>query len=325
MRGKCLVMSAIFVAAFAVSALAGQKFEINNAIHTAESTNEFKVAEMFKKLVEERSGGEIAVNNFPNGTLGTEIENLAQLKTGEIEMAVLGSAGSQQLLPEYDATCFPFGFPDVESVEAYWNGPVGVTMREVLISRNNTRLLGLLRRGPRNLTANKAINSPDDLKGLKLRVPENKTWVAVWGSLGALTTPVNWSETYTALQTRVVDAQENPIETIYSGKINEVQSHVMITEHLYVHFYFSMGSRFYDSLTPEYQKIVNDAAAEAIAWGNNNVAVIEKELLAKMEQEGTKVVRINKQEWMAASKDGIVNASKDLVPEAREALMEQLK
>ena len=314
----------VFLLVSGAAAFSGQTFEINHASHVQSGSNENRVSEMFKKLVEERSKGAIVVKNFPDAVFGTEMENLGQIKSGEIEMTVLGIVGPQQMVPEYDATSLPFAFPTIEAVEEYWSGPLGVKIRELMLQRNNAVLLGLLRRGPRNLTANKAIASPSDLSGLKLRIPEVATWVTIWKSMGALPTPVNWSEVYTSLQAGIVDAHENPIETTYIGKINEVQSHLMLTEHLYLHFFYIMNNKFYENLPADYQILIVDALKEATDWGNKIGEQEEQEILKKMEKDGLTVVRVDKQMFMQAAMDGILEAANTLTPEAREVVVRLL-
>ncbi len=324
MKRNVMWVALVMFAACSV-ALAGQKFEINNGIHTAETATEARACELFKKLVEERSGGNITVNNFPGAVLGTELENLGQLKSGELQMTILGAVGPQQIIPEYDATNLPFAFPSVQAVEEYWNGPIGDKIKALMIERNKARLIGMIRRGPRHLTANKAITSPAGLSGLKLRIPEIASWVTVWKGMGALPTPVNWSEAYTALQTKVVDAQENPIESIYTAKINEVQTHVMLTGHLYLHFFLVFNEDFFKTMPADYQKIVLDAAKEAVEWGNKTGAEVEGKMLQELKAGGMTVVEVDKKPFMDAARDGVLQAAKTLTPEALEVVMGYMK
>ncbi len=324
-RTTLLLLAALLAVAVPSRIQAGQ-YEINIAIHTmGNEANEAQTSRQFKKLVEERSKGAITVNSYPNGTLGTEMENIAQMKTGEIECALLSSAAFQQLIPEYEATSIPFSFPTAQSVNDYWDGPLGDTMKAELVKRNNTLFYGILHRGPRMLTANRAIVTPAELKGLKLRVPEIKSWITVWKALGTLPTPVNMNEVYTALQTKVVEAQENPIDTIYGAKFPEVQSHTMLTEHLYSTFFWCYNKNFLDKLPADLKKIVVDATKEALDWGNSNIAQQEKTLIEKMKKEGNIIVPVDKKAWMEAAKPGVIEAAQSLHPDARAELMKNLK
>lgn len=323
---KKMIAVVLAVSLLLAAGLRADAVEINIAIHTfGNEANEALTSEYFKKILEERSNGAFSVNVFPNGTLGTEVENIAQMKSGEIECALLSANAFQQLIPEYEATGIPFSFPSAASVDAYWSGPLGDVMKAELDKRNNTMLIGLLHRGPRMLTATREIKTPAELKGLKLRVPEIKSWITVWKSMGALPTPVNMNEVYTALQTRVVEGQENPIDTIYGAKLPEVQSHTMLTEHLYSCFYWTYNTQWFNKLPADQQKLVMDCTVEALKWGNDNIAQIEKDLIEKMKSEGNIIVPVDKKEWMAAARDGVIEAAQTLHPDARAALMENLK
>lgn len=288
--------------------------EITFAIHTQPNTNEVKSAEMFKKLVEERSNGQITVKLFPGAVLGGEKDNMEQLKVGEIQMSIFGDILTSQLAPEYDPTVIPFIYPSLDEVYKTWNGPLGDKIKNALIERGGVQLIALQKRGARNLTANKKIETPEDLKGLKLRVPEIPTWVTVWKGLGALPTPIAWSEVYSALQTNVVDAQENPYENILTAKLYEVQKYTMKTEHLYNVFHWVVGKKFFDGLTPEHQKIILTAAEEATKWGDEQKEKLDKELEQKLIDLGNEIVTVDKKLFRQAALPAIKELSKDWAP-----------
>jgi len=311
-------------AASGAPAASGEKFEISIALHTKDGTSEEACA-MFKKEVESKTNGNISVLIFENGTLGTEAENISQVSSGEINCALLGSLYPQQILSEYNASGIPFAFPDVEAVEDYWNGPVGEEMRQVSISKSNIKLAGLIRRGPRLLTANKKIAHPSDLAGLKLRLPENAQWIAVWKSLGTNPTPVNWNEVYTSLQTGVVDAQENPIATYYTAKIQEVQKFTMVTNHINQHFAWVFNNKFFESLPADYQQIVLDAITNSVEFAKADVAAREADYKQKLINEGHTFVDVDIEEWQAAAKNGILEAMEGLNDAAKTAIKQYMK
>ena len=306
------------------NAASGEKFEINIALHTKDGTSEEACA-MFKKEVESKTNGNISVKIYENGTLGTEAENITQVSSGELNSALLGSLYPQQVLSEYNASGIPFAFPDVEAVEDYWNGSVGEEMRKVSIDKSNIKLVGLIRRGPRLLTANKKIVHPSELAGLKLRLPENAQWIAVWKSLGTNPTPVNWNEVYTSLQTGVVDAQENPIATYYSAKIQEVQKYTMVTNHINQHFAWVFNNEFFESMPSDYQQIVLDAVNNAVEFAKDDVAAREADYKQKLIDEGHTFVDVDIEEWQAAAKNGILEAMEGLNDAAKNAIKQYMK
>lgn len=297
----------------------GETYTIDIALHTVDGTSE-DACDRFKEAVESATNGNITVNIFDGGTLGTEAENITQLSTGEIQCALLGSLYPEQVLPEWNITGIPFAFPSVEAVEEYWTGELGEKMEQESIENANIHLAGLVRRGARLLTANKPIEHPEEVAGLKLRLPENATWVTVWQSLGAMTTPVNWNETYTSLQTNVVDAQENPIATYYSARIQEVQDYTIVTNHLYNHFYWAFNEDFLQSLPAEYQEIVLNAVTDACEWAKGDIEAKTAEFKQALIDEGHTFIEIDFAEWTAAARDGIMKAAEVSCDEAKAVL-----
>lgn len=288
--------------------------EITFAIHTPPGTIENQAAEMFKKTVEEKTNNAIIVKLFPGAVLGGEKDNIEQIKTGEIQMSIFGDILTSMYAPEYDPTVVPFIFPDMESVYKYWNGPFGEKIKQALEQKGNVILLGQIKRGARNLTTNKEVKTPEDLKGIKIRVPEIPTWITVWKSLGALPTPIAWNEVYSALQTKVVDAQENPYENIYSAKLYEVQKYIIKTEHLFNTFKWVVNKDFFNNLKPEYQQIILDAVKEATKWADEQRDKRDAELEQKVQEAGMKIIEIDKEAFRKAAIAGIKEVAKGWAP-----------
>ena len=185
-------------------------------------------------------------------------------------------------------------------------------------------IVGRQFRAPRQLTASKAIETPADLNGVKLRVPETTFYLKVWGGLGAITTPVNWSAVFTALQTHVVDAQENPIETYYSAGLCEVQSHTMLTSHINTFYTWAVNCDFYDSLPEEYQKAFDECAAQALKECNDGLMERQDAIVEKMVAEGHTIIEVDKDAWREAAMDSIIECADTLAPIARDAVYAQL-
>jgi tripartite ATP-independent transporter DctP family solute receptor len=223
-------------------------------------------------------------------------------------------------------TSVPFVFPDYSAVQKAYEGALGQKLNEAMIQSGNMRLLGLSKRGARLLTASKPIITPDDIKGLKLRVPEIATWVAAWKEVGALPTPVAWPEVFTALQTGVVNAQENPILQIYEAKLYEVQKYVMLTEHLSAYFHWFGNEKFLQGLSPEQRKIVEEAVKLATAWGSSKQEEKTAELRAIMEKKhGVQFVTVDKQKFFQAARPAIDRiAAQQWAPEVKDLLKQIL-
>ena len=299
-------------------------YKIDFAIHTNSGTNENKTLEKFKELVEERSEGRIEINLFPDAVLGTELENLEQVKVNEVQMSIFGDNLTGQLAPEFDPTIVPFIYRNVDDVFATWEGEIGDLIKEAVETKGNQYVVALQERGARNLTASKVINTPADLKGLKVRVPEITSWLTVWESLGTIPTPIAWSETYSALQTGVADGQENPIENIYVNKIYEVNENIMMTEHLYNVFHWTINKDFYDSLPTDLQSIIMDTAKEVTAWGDTQLADHEKGLREELEEMGAKFIEVDREVFIEAAASGIEKVSQTWDPKVQEIVEDYL-
>ena len=287
-----------------------QDVEINIALHTADGIHD-EAIKLFKEKIEEASGGAITVNVYENGTLGTEAENVTQLSTGEIECAILSTLYSGNILAEWDVTAIPFLFESMEDVESFWY-EYWDEMQEQSIANSNIRMIALLTRGSRCLSADHEIKDPSQLKGFKLRLPETTSWLTVWKSLGATCTAVNWNETYTALQNGVVDGQENPIATAYSANIQEVNSYMMETNHVYQYFYWCFNEEFWQSLPQNYRDLIQTIADEC----SDYCAQIAEEKTAsykeELEQEGMSFVEVDFDTWQQAAISGIEEAAESL-------------
>jgi tripartite ATP-independent transporter DctP family solute receptor len=307
-----------------VAAEKAKVYEITAALHTTAGGIEEKSVQAFGELLKERTDGSIVVKTFAGASLGTEQENLSQIKSGEIQFCVFGDVFTAQLLQKYNATAIPFVFPDIEAAEAYWNS-VSAIVDKTILDNGNIKIVGRQRRAPRMLTANKAVHKPADLAGLKLRVPETPFFITVWSTLGAVVAPVNWSEIYTALQTHVVEAQENPIETYYTARLHEVQKYTMLTSHINTHYTWTVNNDFYNSLSPDYQKMLYECAAVTLDKVNKELFDRQADVVEKLKAAGHTFIEVDTNQFRNAAMSGILKCAESLAPEAQAAVKQYLK
>lgn len=301
-----------------------EKVEITIAIATAPNTIEAQAAEMFKDLVEERSNGKFEVSIFAGGSLGGERDNIEQLKINEVQMSILGDILPSLLAPDSSPTVVPFIYPDLEAVYAAWDGKLG-DMMKASIEENGLVMLGLQERGARNLTTNKPVNSPEDLKGLKIRVPEIPSWVKVWSQLGTLPTPIAWPEVYNSLQLGVVEAQENPYSNITTAKLYEVQDYLVHTNHLINVFHWAGSKQFFDSLSEEDRNLIQTAIDEATAWADQETKATADQLLQEIKDTGMQVIEVDGAAFRRAALPAIQELAKDWAPGVYEEVEQYLK
>ena len=234
-------------------------------IEGAGLSSEHTVAEVFKRIVEEKSHGAIKVKIYPDSQLGDEREQWQSMQEGILQMSTSTCEPLAGFVPEWMAFSIPYLTDSEEVLLKVLEGPVGQEMKQLVLDKIGVRILGWSFLGYRNFTtAKKEIHSPADMKGLKIRVPQSPEKVKMVEALGAQAVPISWSELYTALQQGVVDGQENPFSMIEQAKLFEVQKFLVADGHTLGVLPISISEKTFQSLTPEQRRIVKDAALKAI-------------------------------------------------------------
>ena len=249
----------------------------------------YEGAMKYAELVKERSNGEIEVQVFPDGQLAKDLSALDAHKTGTIEMSIPSTVMAQKS-PEFGVFDIPFLFANREKVQEFANGTMWKEDFQPLFEKDGLIGLGFWENGFRHITNNiRPINTPEDLDGVKLRVPESKLRVAAFKEFGTNPVTMDFSEVFTALQQGVVDGQENPFVQIEAGRFYEVQKYLSLTNHTYTPGYLVASKVWFDKLAPEHQKILKDVAVEVGDWTREYGAQAEGELLEKFKQAGMEV------------------------------------
>jgi tripartite ATP-independent transporter DctP family solute receptor len=248
--------------------------------------------EKFAELVESRSGGKLKVNVFPGGALGSDQANVSALQGGTLEMASMNSGIFASLVKDFAIYDFPFLFATPKEADAVVDGPFGRMLHAKLEDKG---LVGLAyyELGFRNITNSKRpITKVDDLAGLKLRVipnPINIDWVS---ALGANPTPMPFPELYAALEQKAVDGQENPVATINAAKFYEVQKHLALTNHQYNPQSVVISKKFWDGLSADEKKIVQDAATESAKYQREQSRASVASTLENLKKNGMQVTEL---------------------------------
>ena len=223
------------------------------------------LADTFAKEVKARSGGRIDVQIFGGGALGGEREVVEGVKNGFIQ-AGLASGVMANFYPAAMVTDIPYLFPTDKIADKVMDGPFGEHLSEGFTAATGMHNLCFGEVGFRHFSTGKTpVHSPKDLEGMKIRVHETPLYVTELKALGAQPTPIAFPELYTALQTGVVDGQENPVPTIIFAKLYEVQKNVTLDGHNYGVDWFVVSDKFYKSLPPDLLQVVKDAAHVACA------------------------------------------------------------
>jgi TRAP-type transport system periplasmic protein len=254
-------------------------------------------AQMVERIATEvkaKSGGRIAVQGFPGGQLGSSRDMIEAVANGTQQIVLEGAANFGAWVPSISVVESPYLWRDADHLVKAMAGPVGRAFNTELIEKRGMRILGTTYYGTRHLTStSKAVKTPADLAGFKLRVPENDVFKAMAEAWGARPTPMNFGELYLALKQGAVDGQENPLPTIKSGKFDEVQKYLVLTGHIITPRLVVVNEKFWQSLKPDDQKILKDAVDTGIAWQNAELAKQERELIDTMKASGMTVVTVD--------------------------------
>ncbi|MDR1933536.1 MAG: sialic acid TRAP transporter substrate-binding protein SiaP [Spirochaetales bacterium] len=241
----------------------------------------------------EKSGGKLIINEFPAAQLGSETDIANGGVNGSIEMILVGCGEIGKRYTPLLIMDGPFLFSGYEHARKVLDGPIGQELWDGCLKATGLRHLRANYYGSRNVTTKKAINSPDDLRGMKIRAPEQPMNVAIVRAMGAQPTPMALSEVYLALQQNVVDGQENPIPTIHSQKFYEVQTHISLTKHMTQFPTLFIRDALYQDFTPELKKALDDAVKEVGPSIDKAVLDDEENLLSDMKSKGMTVIQPN--------------------------------
>ena len=241
----------------------------------------------FADLAKQKTKGEIEIKVFANGTLGGERETLEQVQNGVLEMTKASASPLETFAPEYKVFNLPFVFRDKAHFFKVVDGPVGAA---ILASSKSRGFIGLAYydAGARSFYAKKAIATPDDLKGMKIRVQQSPTTIKMVQALGASPTPMPWGEVYSALQAGVVDGAENNITALTTGRHGEVSKFFSITEHQMTPDVLVVSSAKWDSLKKPLQDALREAAQESSVYQRKLWQDAEKTEATAAEKLGVK-------------------------------------
>jgi tripartite ATP-independent transporter DctP family solute receptor len=276
-------------------------------------------ADEFAKRANAKLGGKYKIVTYGSSQLGGDKELLQKLKLGTVDFAEPSTVMSSES-DIFGVFEMPYLVKDREHMkriekELFWS------KMEPSVEKKGLKLLAIWENGFRHITNNKhPINTPADLKGIKLRVPEGKWRVKMFQAYGANPSPMKYSEVFTALQTGVMDGQENPFAQIYSAKFYEVQKYLSLTGHVYSPAYLAVGLKKWNSFPADARKTLESTAREVQAWVYEKAAKDDEVLLEKMKASGSiQVNQANKDAFIAASKPVYDEFAKE-VPGAKEII-----
>lgn len=287
------------LAASVTPALAQTTMKMNISI--SQNSHYGVAIDTFAREIEKRTGGRYKIQNFYSGALGAERESIEALQVGTLDLTMTSTGPVPNFVPEVAILDIPFLFKDYAQARATLDGPIG---QEMLGKFQSKGIVALAwgENGFRHMTNNKrAVNSPDDLKGLKMRTMENPVHMQAYKAFGIIPTPMAFTEVFTALQQGTVDGQENPVSVITAAKFEQVQKYMTMTGHVYSPALILMSKAQFDKLSAADKTAFTEAAKEAVKANRARIDEDERKGIADLRSKGMTIVEnVDKSKFQAA-------------------------
>ncbi|KXF78505.1 ABC transporter substrate-binding protein [Paramesorhizobium deserti] len=251
--------------------------------------------------IAKRTDGRYKIEVFPASQLGNENQINEALTLGTVDMIYTGVAFAGSIYGPLSMTNAPFILRDFDHWKAYRDSPLFQELAKGYDDKTGHHVVSLTYYGQRHVTANKEITKPEDMKGMKLRVPPAPLFQMFTKSVGANATPIAFAEVYLALQQGTVDGQENPLPTIMAKKFYEVQSHIMLTGHITESLVSIVGGHVWSGMSDEDKQIFTDVLKEAAARCTDQIRTQEQELADKFRELGKTVVEVDRGPFIQAA------------------------
>jgi tripartite ATP-independent transporter DctP family solute receptor len=270
-------------------------------ISVAQNSHYGVAIDTFAKEIDKRTNGRYKIQNFYSGALGAERESIEGVQLGTMDLTMTSTGPVPNFVPEVAILDIPFLFRDYAHARGTLDGPIGQEMLQKFQSKGLVAL-AWGENGFRHMTNNKRpVNTPEDLKGLKMRTMENPIHIQAYKQFGILPTPMAFTEVFTALQQGTVDGQENPLSVISAGKIGQVQKYITLTGHVYSPALILMSKAKWDKLSAADKQVFSDAAKEAVKANRARIDEDERKVVTELKGLGMTVVEnVDKSKFQTA-------------------------
>jgi tripartite ATP-independent transporter DctP family solute receptor len=250
-----------------------------------------KMWTVFKDSLEKTAPGQFDVQIHLNGTLFKQGTEPAAMARGNLELASISAFDMAKQVSEFSVFTVPYVIRDVQHQQKVFASPVVEPLLKSVSERMDVTVLGAAYLGTRQLSLREPRNvkTPEDLKGLKLRMPGSKEWLFLGNALGATATPLAFGEVYLGLKTGTIDAQDNPLPTVRAAKLYEVSKQVVLTQHLVDALFISVANKTWTALSPAQQQAMRSAAQAAVKFNNEQRQQEEGQVVAYLKQQGLQV------------------------------------
>jgi C4-dicarboxylate-binding protein DctP len=320
-----LILAAASVAALALAGPASAQSPIILKFShvVASNTPKGAAAEKFKELAEKYTDGKVKVEIYPNSTLYKDKEELEALQLGAVQMLAPSNSKFGPIgVREFEVFDLPYILPDLATLRKVTDGPLGAKLLKLLEPKGMTGL-AYWDNGFKQMSANKKLVTPDDYKSLKFRIQSSKVLEAQFRTLGSIPQVMAFGEVYQALQTGVVDGQENTTSNIYTQKMHEVQKFMTMTNHGYIGYVVVVNKKFWDGLPADVRANLDKAMKEATTFGNGQSAKENDDALAEIKKSGKTEIITLTPDQDAAMRKAMEPVYKDVATRVGQPLIDE--
>ena len=296
-----LGLSTAFIIAAAIAAPAAAQTKLKWA-HVYEVSEPYHSQALWAAdEIKKRTGGKYEIQVFPASQLGNENQINEGLGLGTVDMIYTGTSFAGSIHKPLSISGAPFMLRDFNHWKAYRDSKLFRDIAKGYEDKTKHKVVALTYYGERMVTANREIRKPEDMKGMKLRVPPAPLYLMLAKSVGANATPIAFAEVYLALQQGTVDGQENPLPTIMAKKFYEVQSHIMLTSHIVESLLTIVGSHVWSKLSDDEKKVFNEVLAQAAANASDQIRASEQKIADELRKLGKTVVEVDREAFRRAA------------------------
>lgn len=287
----------------------------------AESDMRQTASLQFKELVEEATDGKLTVEIHPASTLGTWEEMIEGLQLGTVDVVIESLLSLETYTNLASVETAPFLYDGYDQFKTVWDGELGAEIKSAISEASGFEILGNMYRGPRELTTKDPVLNLEQLQGKTIRTPSAATMLATWEALGARAEALPFNEVYSALESGVIDGQENPLDAIYFNSIHEVAPNITETSHMYANYHFLLSSDALAGMPQVYQDAITEAAEEVGKTYTETTLANIDEYKAELEEAGATFHPLEDREnWVKATQpiiDGLPDQVREWVTEIR--------
>jgi len=316
-----IAAAAIFAAPSAVMAQAPIVIKFSHVV--AADTPKGKASEKFKELAEKYTNGKVKIEVYHNSSLYKDKEELEALQLGAVQMLAPSNSKFGPIgIKEFEVFDLPYILPNKAALRKVTNGPLGKKLLTLLDAKG---MVGLAYwdNGFKQMSANKPLHTPADYKGLKFRIQSSKVLEAQFRSLGAIPQSMAFSEVYQALQTGVVDGQENTWSNIYTQKMFEVQKYITVTNHGYIGYIVVVNKKFWDGLPADIRGQLEMAMHDATEYGNNIAETENTEAMELIKKSGRSTIFVATEDENAAMRKAMEPIYADMAKRVGQATIDE--